>query len=135
MKIKPVDHGIPKQPIEHVSQRTAEHRPVAEPERKRDVALADLMDEPHGDGERQEKAAGRNIVVVVRGPDTALTVRRRDRVAGVWINHDAASLNGMPAYYYLASSRPLAQIAPPAMLARYGIGMANLQPGYGACPS
>ena len=78
--------------------------------------------------ERQEKAAGRDIVVVVRGPDTGLTVRRRDRVAGIWINHDAASLNGMPAYYYLASSRPLAQIAPQAMLARYGIGMANLQP-------
>ena len=82
-----------------------------------------------GDVERQVKATGRDIVVVVRGPDTALTVRRRDRVAGIWINHDAASLNGMPAYYYLASSRPLAQIAPPAMLARYGIGMANLQPG------
>jgi len=81
-----------------------------------------------GDVERQVKATGRDIVVVVRGPDTALTVRRRDRVAGVWINHDAASLNGMPAYYYLASSRPLVQIAPPAMLARYGIGMANLQP-------
>jgi uncharacterized protein (TIGR02186 family) len=81
-----------------------------------------------GDVERQVKAAGRDIVVVVRGPDTALTVRRRDRVAGVWINHDAASLNGMPAYYYLASSRPLAQIAPQAALARYGIGVANLQP-------
>ena len=81
-----------------------------------------------GDVERQVKAAGRDIVVVVRGPDTALTVRRRDRVAGVWINHDAASLNGMPAYYYLASSRPLAQIAPQATLARYGIGVANLQP-------
>ena len=81
-----------------------------------------------GDVERQEKAAGRDIVVVVRGPDTALTVRRRDRVAGVWINHDAANLNGMPAYYYLASSRPLGEIAPPAMLARYGIGVASLQP-------
>jgi uncharacterized protein (TIGR02186 family) len=81
-----------------------------------------------GDVERQEKAAGRDIVVVVRGPDTGLTVRRRDRVAGVWINHDAANLNGMPSYYYLASSRPLAQIAPPAVLARYGIGLENLQP-------
>ena len=81
-----------------------------------------------GDVERQQKAEGRDIVVVVRGPDTALTVRRRDRVAGVWINHDAAGLNGMPAYYYLASSRPLGEIAPQATLARYGIGLANLQP-------
>jgi uncharacterized protein (TIGR02186 family) len=81
-----------------------------------------------GDVEGQEKAAGRDIIVVVRGPDTTLTVRRRDRVAGVWINHDAAALSGMPAYYFLASTRPLAQIADAATLARYGIGMASIEP-------
>jgi uncharacterized protein (TIGR02186 family) len=81
-----------------------------------------------GDVEQQQRALGRDIVVVVRGPDTDMTVRRRDRVAGVWINHDAASLTGMPAFYYLASSRPLSQIAPAATLARYGIGVAGLQP-------
>ena len=53
-----------------------------------------------GDVEEQSKAAGRDIVVVVRGPDSVLTVRRRDQVAGVWINHDAASLTGMPFFYY-----------------------------------
>jgi uncharacterized protein (TIGR02186 family) len=81
-----------------------------------------------GDVEQQSRAAGRDIVVVVRGPDTVLTVRRRDRVAGIWINHDAASLSGMPAYYYLASSRPLKEIAPADTLARYGIGVASLEP-------
>jgi uncharacterized protein (TIGR02186 family) len=81
-----------------------------------------------GDVEQQLRAEGRDIVVVVRGPDTTLTVRRRDRVAGVWINHDAASLSGMPSFYYLASSRPLAQVAPAATLARYGIGVASLEP-------
>ena len=81
-----------------------------------------------GDVEQQSKAQGRDIVVVVRGPDTELTVRRRDRVAGVWINHDAASLTGMPAFYYLASSQPLAKIAPADMLGRYGIGVASIEP-------
>ena len=81
-----------------------------------------------GDVEQQAKAQGRDIVVVVRGPDTELTVRRRDRVAGVWINHDAASLTGMPAFYYLASSRPLGQLGPADALARYGIGVNSLQP-------
>jgi uncharacterized protein (TIGR02186 family) len=81
-----------------------------------------------GDVEQQAKAQGREIVVVVRGPDTDMTVRRRDRVAGVWINHDAANLTGMPAFYYLASSRPLSQIAPADTLARYGIGVAGLEP-------
>jgi uncharacterized protein (TIGR02186 family) len=81
-----------------------------------------------GDVEQQSKAEGRDIVVVVRGPDTILTVRRRDRVAGVWINHDAASLSGMPSFYYLASSRALSQIAPTATLARYDIGVTALEP-------
>jgi uncharacterized protein (TIGR02186 family) len=79
--------------------------------------------------ERPEAAAGRDIIVVVRGPDATLTVRRRDRVAGIWVNRDAATFSGMPAYYFLASTRPLATIAPPPTLGRYGIGIDNLQPG------
>lgn len=78
--------------------------------------------------EGQQSVAGRDIVVVVRGPDDTIIVRRRDRVAGVWINHDAANLNGMPSYYFLASSRPLSAIAPAPVLARYAIGLQNLQP-------
>ena len=55
-------------------------------------------------------ARGRDIVVVVRGPDADMTVRRRDRVAGVWINHDAARLStACPSYYFLASTRPLSR--------------------------
>jgi len=81
-----------------------------------------------GDIEGQQSAAGRDIVVVVRGPDTDIVVRRRDRVAGIWINHDAANFSGMPGYYYLASTRPLPAIAGASALAPYGIGLQNLQP-------
>src|SRR5215469_2083242 len=70
----------------------------------------------------------KDVVVVVRGPDTDITVRRRDRVAGIWINHDAANLSGMPSYYFLASTRPLSAIAPAAVLSRYGIGLQSLKP-------
>jgi uncharacterized protein (TIGR02186 family) len=70
----------------------------------------------------------RDVVVVVRGPDTSINVRRRDRVAGVWINHDAANLSGMPSYYFLASTRPLKEIAPHDALVHYNIGLQNLQP-------
>ena len=75
-----------------------------------------------------ETRTPKDIVVVVRGPDTDVTVRRRDRVAGIWINHDAANLAGMPAYYYLASTRPLKAIAPPEALVHYNIGVQSLQP-------
>ena len=70
----------------------------------------------------------RDVVVVLRGPETQIVVRRRDRVAGVWINHDAARLNGMPSYYYLASTRPLSAVAPAPVLASEGIGLENLEP-------
>ncbi|HET7086273.1 MAG TPA: TIGR02186 family protein [Rhizomicrobium sp.] len=78
--------------------------------------------------ERAANIQGRDIVVVVRGPDEPITVRRRDRIAGVWVNSDAARFEGLPAYYYLASTEPVARIAPPAALARYGIGLQALKP-------
>jgi uncharacterized protein (TIGR02186 family) len=79
--------------------------------------------------ERPEGVTGRDIVVVVRGPDTDITVRRRDRIAGIWVNRDAAKFSGLPAFYFLASTRPLAAIAAPEVLGEYGLGAAWLNPG------
>lgn len=78
--------------------------------------------------EHGQNAQGRDIVVVVRGPDEPMTVRRRDRIAGVWVNHDAARFEGMPAYYYLASTEPIARIASREALEHYGIGLQALRP-------
>ena len=78
--------------------------------------------------ERPQGAQGRAIAVVVRGPSTLLTVRRRDRVAGVWVNRDSAKFDAMPSSYYLASTEPMDRIAPPRVLTRHGIGAEYLQP-------
>jgi len=78
--------------------------------------------------ERPAAPSGRDIVVVVRGPDTDVTVRRRDRVAGIWINRDAAKFSAMPAFYFLASTRPLNAIAPADVLDRYRLGAMHLKP-------
>lgn len=78
--------------------------------------------------ERPMGADGRDIVVVVRGPGTDMTVRRRDRIAGIWVNTDAARLLDMPSYYFMASTRPLNEIATAADLTRYGIGAEHLAP-------
>jgi len=72
--------------------------------------------------------AGRDIVVVVRGPDEDFTVRKRVRVAGIWVNSMRMVLRGMPSYYYIATTRPLADIASPSTLRNYDLGIANLQP-------
>jgi uncharacterized protein (TIGR02186 family) len=73
-------------------------------------------------------AARRDVVVVVRGPAATMDVRRKDRIAGIWINNREVTLTGMPAYYYVASTQPLNKIAPPYMLARYQIGFDNVKP-------
>ncbi len=67
-----------------------------------------------------------DVVVVVRGPSQAELIRRRDRLLGLWINRHQATITGAPSYYQLASTRPLDQIARPAMLDRHGLGIDHL---------
>lgn len=69
-----------------------------------------------------------DVVVVVRGPNVDMTVRKKARVAGLWINRHEATLDGMPGFYYLASTGPLDKIANPSVLRRYQLGTDNLQP-------
>ncbi|HUO90909.1 MAG TPA: TIGR02186 family protein [Rhizomicrobium sp.] len=79
--------------------------------------------------EHLEDTGANDIVVVVRGPGTDMTVRKKDRVAGIWINRDQAKLFDMPSYYYLASTRPIDRLAAGDTLQRYGIGLAHITPG------
>ena len=71
---------------------------------------------------------GRDVVVVVRGPDAGMIVRRKVRIAGIWINRDAMRFGGMPAYYFVSSTRPLAAVTTPQILQRYQIGLASIEP-------
>lgn len=68
-----------------------------------------------------------DIVIVIRGPAVPTIVRRKERIAGVWINKDEQQFFGVPTYYALAANRPLAEIAERAVLREHGVG-------YGALP-
>lgn len=70
--------------------------------------------------------SGRDVIVTVQGPREDLVVRRKSRVAGVWINRDRLAFARVPAYYAVASTGPLEQIARPAVLAQLEIGTAYL---------
>ncbi|HXM00512.1 MAG TPA: TIGR02186 family protein [Rhizomicrobium sp.] len=70
----------------------------------------------------------RDVVVVVRGPGADMVVRRKVRVAGVWINRDAMTLFGMPAYYFVASTRPLKDVTAEETRERYQLGLADVEP-------
>ncbi|MGZ8410437.1 MAG: TIGR02186 family protein [Hyphomicrobium sp.] len=61
------------------------------------------------------------VVVVVRGPRAPLVVRRKARVAGIWINRTEMIFRNVPHYYAVASSKPLATI-PDTVRARHEMG-------------
>jgi uncharacterized protein (TIGR02186 family) len=77
--------------------------------------------------ENPEADGTRDIVVVVRGPDTLMTVRRKDRIAGLWINNARAKM-WLPSYYFVTATRPLKDLADNETLARYELGLGNLRP-------
>ena len=70
-----------------------------------------------GDGE---------IVVTVAGPRTDITVRRKDRVAGIWANVDSMTFANTPAFYAVAATRPLEDVAPEDVRRRQEVGLDNL---------
>lgn len=49
------------------------------------------------------------VIVVVEGPSTPVTVRKKDKRFGIWINTDALELAGAPSFYAVATSAPLEQ--------------------------
>jgi uncharacterized protein (TIGR02186 family) len=63
-----------------------------------------------------------DVVIVVVGTPTRLTVRRKSRVAGLWLNTDAVTFDSVPSYYAIASTRPLDEVASPEVLKSTGIG-------------
>ena len=63
-----------------------------------------------------------DVVVLIRGPDSDVAVRRKARVAGIWINTETLSFANVPSYYRVASSKPLDEIVTPALRQRHQIG-------------
>ena len=67
-----------------------------------------------------------DLVIVIRGPPVDMTVRRKARIFGIWLNREEVQLNGLPGYYFLASTRPIDDIAALPTLQRFHLGTANL---------
>ena len=57
-----------------------------------------------------------------------VAVELQYRNAGIWINDRKITLNGMPGYYFVASTGPLGKIASEDTLERYQIGLDNVAP-------
>jgi uncharacterized protein (TIGR02186 family) len=68
-----------------------------------------------------------DVIVVVRGPTEDVVIRRKERIGGIWINNHKLVFGGVPAFYRLASTRPLDAVASDRILARHGIGVGNIR--------
>jgi len=63
----------------------------------------------------------------VRGPPVPITVRKKARVAGIWINTDSVRFETAPGFYAVSTSAPIAKLVDERTAAIYEIGVGSLQ--------
>ena len=61
------------------------------------------------------------VIVTVEGPSTPVTVRRKARVAGIWVNTDSVLVDSAPSFFAVATTGPLSHILSDTDNLRYGI--------------
>lgn len=54
-----------------------------------------------------------DVAITVEGPSTAIAVRRKERVWGIWMNTDSVWIDAAPTLYAVASTGPLEEIVSP----------------------
>jgi uncharacterized protein (TIGR02186 family) len=75
----------------------------------------------------KEQTGYYDVVIVVEGTPFPVVVRRKSDVAGVWINTSSVTFSSVPSYYAIASTRPIEEIAGPAVLERHAIGLQHIK--------
>ncbi len=68
-----------------------------------------------------------DIAVVVQGPSERVVVRRKARVAGIWMNRTSMIFDNVPSYYSVATTRAIETFADERLLEREGIGLDYLR--------
>ena len=68
-----------------------------------------------------------DVVVVVRGPARNETVRRKKRIAGVWVNHAQIAFEQVPSFYATAANRPLNEFVTPEFLLDNQVGVHSVE--------
>lgn len=67
-----------------------------------------------------------DVVAVIRGPARDFILRKKESIAGLWVNRGRMKFFGVPAFYAVASSKKLEDIGHPALLKQLGIGERSL---------
>lgn len=66
------------------------------------------------------------VAVVLRGPGENVTLRKKHKRFGIWINGDAYQMGPLPSFYAVVSSAPLDNLAPSRKLKDLGIGIRSI---------
>lgn len=72
------------------------------------------------------RAGTYTLVATVIGPRRAMVTRRKERVAGIWINRRSREFPDAPSYIAVLTNKPLDQIAEPDVLKRNTVGLADI---------
>ncbi len=67
------------------------------------------------------------LAIVVRGPAEPITLRRKARVAGIWINTDSIRFETAPGFYAVATSAPIKTLVDERTASIWEIGLDYLQ--------
>ena len=78
-----------------------------------------------------------DVAVVLRGPSQSIRVREKQKLAGImWVNKDDTRFRSAPAFYAIATSRPLKDLVSERTADIYELGLNSLQlsPASGMAP-
>lgn len=64
-----------------------------------------------------------DVVAVIRGPNSDVLVREKERTFGVWLNRESTIVQGVPSFYAIASNRPIRLIINEDERERFQIGI------------
>ena len=66
------------------------------------------------------------VVVVIEGPKETVSMRRKERIAGIWVNGDQVDFDNVPAFYKVLSTNSLDEWLPLAVREENQIGVEYL---------
>lgn len=68
-----------------------------------------------------------DVLIVVEGVPGRIIARRKNNVAGLWLNTSAAAFDNVPSYYAMASTRPIEEITTDEFRTTHGIGFEHVR--------
>ncbi|TNE56680.1 MAG: hypothetical protein EP340_11155 [Alphaproteobacteria bacterium] len=90
------------------------------------ITLFGAIQQPLATSDDDTEARQDDLIVIVRGPSEDITVRRKERVAGIWVNRAAVTFTNVPGFYYVASTNKLENVISEHTLNREEIGTTRL---------